>query len=73
MLLVEQNVNEALRLASSAYVMQEGRIVFHAPSAHKQDIIHHLWGFASLASQPAPAAAEPDRSTGATRLHSSPN
>ncbi|HLQ32850.1 MAG TPA: ABC transporter ATP-binding protein [Chloroflexota bacterium] len=46
-LLVEQNVNEALRLASSAYVMQEGRIVFHAPCAQKQEIIHHLWGLAS--------------------------
>jgi branched-chain amino acid transport system ATP-binding protein len=49
-LLVEQNVNEALRLASSAYVMQEGRIVFHAPSARKQDIVRHLWGLASSAS-----------------------
>jgi branched-chain amino acid transport system ATP-binding protein len=46
-LLVEQNVNEALRLASSAYVMQEGRVVFHAPAGQKQDIIHHLWGLAS--------------------------
>jgi branched-chain amino acid transport system ATP-binding protein len=48
-LLVEQNVNEALRLASTAYVMQEGRIVFQAPSTHKQEIVHHLWGLASMA------------------------
>ena len=43
-LLVEQNVNEALRLASTAYVMQEGRIVFNAPSSDREQIIHHLWG-----------------------------
>jgi branched-chain amino acid transport system ATP-binding protein len=49
MLLVEQNVNEALRLAGTAYVMQEGRIVFHAPSEMKQEIIHHLWGLAAAA------------------------
>jgi branched-chain amino acid transport system ATP-binding protein len=50
-LLVEQNVNEALRVAASAYVMQEGRIVFHAPASERDAVIGHLWGFAR-ASQP---------------------
>jgi branched-chain amino acid transport system ATP-binding protein len=45
-LLVEQNVNEALRVAASAYVMQEGRIVFHAPASGREAIIQHLWGLA---------------------------
>ena len=43
-LLVEQNVNEALRVAANAYVMQEGRIVFHAPSSEREAVIQHLWG-----------------------------
>jgi len=43
-LLVEQNVNEALRVAASAYVMQEGRIVFHAPASDRDAVIGHLWG-----------------------------
>jgi branched-chain amino acid transport system ATP-binding protein len=47
-LLVEQNVNEALRLAERAYVMQEGRIVFTAAAAEREAIIHHLWGLASV-------------------------
>jgi branched-chain amino acid transport system ATP-binding protein len=46
-LLVEQNVNEALRVAGAAYVMQEGRIVFHAPAAEREPIIQHLWGLAA--------------------------
>jgi branched-chain amino acid transport system ATP-binding protein len=45
-LLVEQNVNEALRVAASAYVMAEGRIVFHAPASGREAIIQHLWGLA---------------------------
>ena len=45
-LLVEQNVNEALRVAAGAYVMQEGRIVFHAPASDREAIIQHLWGLA---------------------------
>jgi branched-chain amino acid transport system ATP-binding protein len=45
-LLVEQNVNEALRVAASAYVMQEGRIVFHARATEREPIIQHLWGLA---------------------------
>jgi branched-chain amino acid transport system ATP-binding protein len=47
-LLVEQNVNEALRLAERAYVMQEGRIVFTAAATEREAIIHHLWGLASV-------------------------
>jgi branched-chain amino acid transport system ATP-binding protein len=43
-LLVEQNVNEALRMASHVYVMLEGRIVYAAPSSDREAIIHHLWG-----------------------------
>ena len=43
-LLVEQNVNEALKLASHVYVMQEGRIVYAAPASDREAIIHHLWG-----------------------------
>jgi branched-chain amino acid transport system ATP-binding protein len=43
-LLVEQNVNEALKAASHVYVMQEGRIVYAAPSSDREAIIHHLWG-----------------------------
>ena len=46
-LLVEQNVNEALRVAANAYVMQEGRIVFFAPAAERDQIIAHLWGLAT--------------------------
>jgi branched-chain amino acid transport system ATP-binding protein len=43
-LLVEQNVNEALRVAAEVYVMQEGRIVFRAPATEREAIIGHLWG-----------------------------
>jgi branched-chain amino acid transport system ATP-binding protein len=43
-LLVEQNVNEALRLAPTAYVMQEGRMVYEGPSADRERVIRHLWG-----------------------------
>jgi branched-chain amino acid transport system ATP-binding protein len=46
-LLVEQNVNEALRMAMGAYVMQEGRIVFYAPASEREPIIQHLWGLAA--------------------------
>lgn len=48
-LLVEQNVNEGLRVASRAYVMQEGRIVFSAPTTEREAVIHHLWGLAKTA------------------------
>lgn len=48
-LLVEQNVNAALRLAQRTYVMQEGRVVFHGPSADREAIIRHLWGLRATA------------------------
>lgn len=48
-LLVEQNVNEGLRIATRAYVMQEGRLVFSAPTSQRESIIHHLWGLAKTA------------------------
>ena len=48
-LLVEQNVNEGLRIGSRAYVMQEGRLVFSAPTSEREAIIHHLWGLAKTA------------------------
>jgi branched-chain amino acid transport system ATP-binding protein len=48
-LLVEQNVNEGLRLGTRAYVMQEGQIVFTAPTSDRDAIIHHLWGLAKTA------------------------
>lgn len=48
-LLVEQNVNEALRIAERAYVMQEGRLVFDSPASEREAIIHHLWGLAKTA------------------------
>jgi branched-chain amino acid transport system ATP-binding protein len=47
-LLVEQNVNEALRLAARAYVMQEGHIIFSAAAAEREAIIHHLWGLTTI-------------------------
>ncbi len=50
-LLVEQNVNEALRLATRAYVMQEGRIVFEGASSEREPIIQHLWGLAQHGSR----------------------
>jgi branched-chain amino acid transport system ATP-binding protein len=42
-LLVEQNVNEALKIASDVYVLEEGRMVFHGPSSERESIIRHLW------------------------------
>ncbi len=48
-LLVEQNVNEGLRVGSRAYVMQEGRMVFTAATSDREAIIHHLWGLAKTA------------------------
>ncbi len=38
--LVEQNVNHALALATSAYVMENGRIVLHGPAAELADNPH---------------------------------
>ncbi|MPZ59574.1 MAG: ATP-binding cassette domain-containing protein [Rhizobiales bacterium] len=49
-LLVEQNVNEALRVAEQAYVLEEGRMVFHGPSADKENIVRKLWRLAGKTS-----------------------
>ena len=38
--LVEQNVGHALALATSAYVMENGRIVLHGPAAELADNLH---------------------------------
>ena len=48
-LLVEQNVNEALRLVGEVYVLQEGRVVFRGPSREKDKIVRQLWRLASEA------------------------
>jgi branched-chain amino acid transport system ATP-binding protein len=45
-LLVEQNVNEALRIAATAYVMREGRIVYHGSAGERDAVIAQLWGLA---------------------------
>lgn len=42
-LVVEQNVNEALRVAQEAYILEEGRIVHHGPSSEKNRIVRKLW------------------------------
>ncbi len=42
-LLVEQNVNEALRIADDAIVLEEGRVVFSGPASEKEQIVRHLW------------------------------
>jgi len=46
-LLVEQNVNEALRIAETVYVLEEGRIVFHGGVHEKDQIIRRLWRLAA--------------------------
>jgi branched-chain amino acid transport system ATP-binding protein len=42
-LVVEQNVNEALRAAEDVYILEEGRIVYHGPSSEKKEIVRKLW------------------------------
>lgn len=42
-LVVEQNVNEALRVAQRVYILEEGRIVHHGPSSEKNRIVRKLW------------------------------
>ena len=42
-LLVEQNVNEALRMTAEVYVLEEGRVVFQGASGEKDQIVRHLW------------------------------
>ena len=41
--LVEQNVNEALRVVDDVVVLEEGRVVFSGPATQKDLIIRHLW------------------------------
>jgi ABC-type branched-subunit amino acid transport system ATPase component len=42
-LLVEQNVNDALRIIDEVYVLQEGRMVFTGVASEKDQIVRHLW------------------------------
>jgi len=42
-LLVEQNVTEALRLTDEVYVLEEGRMVFRGSNQEKEQIVRHLW------------------------------
>ena len=42
-LLVEQNVNEALRIVDEVCVLEEGRIVFRGAATDKDQIVRHLW------------------------------
>jgi ABC-type branched-subunit amino acid transport system ATPase component len=49
-LVVEQNVNEALRVAQTVYILEEGRIVHHGPSSEKTQIVRKLWRLAQPAS-----------------------
>jgi len=50
-LVVEQNVNEALRVAESVYILEEGRIVHHGPSSEKNQIVRKLWRLAQPAAR----------------------
>jgi branched-chain amino acid transport system ATP-binding protein len=42
-LLVEQNVKEALRIVDDACVLEEGRLVFSGHAGDKNEIVRHLW------------------------------
>ena len=42
-LLVEQNVNEALRIVDKVCVLQEGRMVFTGVASEKDQIVRQLW------------------------------
>jgi branched-chain amino acid transport system ATP-binding protein len=41
--LVEQNVNEALRIVDEVCVLQEGQLVFTGRPSEKDQIVRHLW------------------------------
>ncbi len=47
-LLVEQNVNEALRIIDDACVLEEGRVVFTGTASEKDQIVRHLWRFDNM-------------------------
>ena len=42
-LLVEQNVNEALRIVDEVCMLEEGRVVFTGPAIDKDQIVRQLW------------------------------
>jgi branched-chain amino acid transport system ATP-binding protein len=42
-LLVEQNVKEALNIVDEACVLEEGRMVFAGPAGHRDEIVRNLW------------------------------
>jgi len=42
-LLVEQNVNEALRIVDEVCVLEEGRVVFAGAATDKDQIVRQLW------------------------------
>ena len=42
-LLVEQNVNEALRIVDEVCVLEEGRVVFSGAATDKDQIVRQLW------------------------------
>jgi branched-chain amino acid transport system ATP-binding protein len=44
--LVEQNVNEALRIIDDVCVLQEGRLVFTGRPSEKDQIVRYLWRLA---------------------------
>jgi branched-chain amino acid transport system ATP-binding protein len=46
-LLVEQNLTEALHMVKQVYVLEEGRVVYRGPSREKDQIVRHLWRLAS--------------------------
>lgn len=41
--LVEQNVNEALRIIDEVCVLQEGHVVFTGRPSEKDQVVRHLW------------------------------
>jgi branched-chain amino acid transport system ATP-binding protein len=42
-LLVEQNVKEALNIVDDACVLEEGRMVFAGVAGRRDEIVRHLW------------------------------
>jgi branched-chain amino acid transport system ATP-binding protein len=62
-LLVEQNVYEALEVADRAYVLQTGRVVLEGPGPEllKSDLVRRAYLGASGLGEPAPEARQPDQ------------
>lgn len=63
-LVVEQNVNEALAVSETAFVLEEGQMVLQAPSAAKEQIVRKLWRLAAAPAGERAAAPGPGQ-TGA--------